>query len=100
MNAYAPGIVVKTEWGRRTACHACGSSALVNQNGEIHPHSMPRSEQMCRVAWTAADLDAAIDRDNRLTDAEQAMRIAVQRWLNRCRGTLSTGEPCGHRHGK
>lgn len=97
---YVPGVVAQTDWGRRTACYACGSSALVNQNGEIHPHSMPQTEQMCRVAWAAADLDAAIARDDKLTDAERATKFTVWNWLNRCRGTLSTGEPCGHRHGK
>ena len=96
---YTPGVITQTGWGRRTACHACGASSLVNRDGEIHPHSAPRTNDvMCRVAWAAADLDAAIARDNKLTDAERAMQIAVQRWHNRCRGTLSTGEPCGHRN--
>ncbi|MFD5631623.1 hypothetical protein [Streptomyces sp. NPDC127072] len=97
---YVPGVITQTDWGRRTACHACGASSLVNQNGEIHPHSMPRTEQMCRVAWASADLASAIARDSKLTDAERAMRTAVQRWHNRCRGTDSTGEPCGHRNCK
>lgn len=101
MTAYTPSVITQTEWGRWTACHDCGASALVNQDGEIHPHSIPRTRgQMCRIQWVAADLASAIARDDRLTDAERAMKTAVQRQHYRCRGTLSTGEPCGHRNCK
>jgi hypothetical protein len=94
-----PGVITADEWGRWAICHACGSKCAVSQAGEIQPHSVPRTrDQMCRIRWAAADLASAIARDDKLTDAEQATRDAVRRWLDRCRGTLSTGEPCGHRN--
>lgn len=94
-------MITEDGWGRWTTCHSCGSRCTVTQDGEIRPHPVPRTnDTLCRVEWAAADLASAIARDDKLTDAERATRNAVQRWHYRCRGTLSTGEPCGHRNCK
>lgn len=99
-NALGPGVglVVRDQWGSWTTCHRCGGKPMVNREGLTYPHDEPRGGGVCRGEWMAATLNAAIARDELLTDEERAVRTATWGWLNRCRGYLTTGEQCWHRY--
>lgn len=95
-----PGTVREDRFGKWATCHGCGTYYMVNREGLILPHDKPLGGGPCPHRWVAADLNAAVNRDDSLNEEERHVHNRVYRWLSSCRGFQSvsdgTREPCYH----
>jgi len=80
------GVIEETAFGPFTTCHVCGTSYMVDRDGLIVPHTRPFTDSPCPNRWGAADLSAAIDRDQRLNEEELRVRNFTYAWLISCKG--------------
>ncbi|WNA15412.1 hypothetical protein SAMYPH_81 [Streptomyces phage Samy] len=99
-NPPPPGVRVSTDFGDYATCHACGGFTTVWRDGLLALHDRPRAGGQCPASWSAADLESAIARDDRLNPEEETASSWAWRWVSMCRGyqTLSNGstEHCWH----
>lgn len=82
-----PGTVVNTPWGLHATCHLCGNTAPVDRwKRTLYPHTHATGDQPCPNRWGAADLTAAIMRDDQLTEEEKDVKGRTYRYLVSCGG--------------